>query len=564
MAKVKISGIWSGTVEVELDTWTITMLREEVAKQSNYNPNSINFIYAGKILTNGDGQHNLTQLGIKNNAKILATRICVEEGKAIKEEIMAEEERAERLTRVNKSFEGKKKGVVGDGVGFANNDVREAATALAERHADGSLPTQDLNVPLHHHTPQLASGTDQRAIITALMLDANAKHLIKRGMYKEALEVLSIGKEAFSLCDPMAIELINNIPILQINIVWCYFMLQDISSLSEAGERLQMAREGLERAHGNNALRGYYTELALRMRLELLEGVVAYYSGQLDKARAALLSAREKFEKLQVSDEALSLLMSMGFTESDAKRALRMSSQNVGAALDFLIEDRQKKERKQQEEAQRGKEIREQKAYGMTPLNRPVDLLRLNDLVSIGFEKEVAAEALRKNENDFERALDDLTHPETISALQMESRKRKMREEIQDSSIEILVMMGFERSRAVAALQPDRNIYLAMQRLMAEGLGDPNMLREFSASAGPGDIASSSSFSLPHIASVGNVKGPSIPSGELSADTAESDALADYDIEVNIEGEAITEYLSLVESAATGGGEDKQQNDSAQ
>lgn len=38
---------------------------------------------------------------------------------------------------------------------------------------------------------------------------------------------------------------------------------------------------------------------------------------------------------------------------------------------------------------------------------------------------------------------------------------------------------------------------------------------------------------------------------ELSADIAEADPLADYDIEVNIEGEAITEYLSLIESAGS-------------
>lgn len=40
---------------------------------------------------------------------------------------------------------------------------------------------------------------------------------------------------------------------------------------------------------------------------------------------------------------------------------------------------------------------------------------------------------------------------------------------------------------------------------------------------------------------------------ELSADIAKADALADYDIEVNVEGEAITEYLALVESAGSCG-----------
>lgn len=36
------------------------------------------------------------------------------------------------------------------------------------------------------------------------------------------------------------------------------------------------------------------------------------------------------------------------------------------------------------------------------------------------FEKKLAAEALRRNENDFQKALDDLTNPETNSAIQVD------------------------------------------------------------------------------------------------------------------------------------------------
>lgn len=35
------------------------------------------------------------------------------------------------------------------------------------------------------------------------------------------------------------------------------------------------------------------------------------------------------------------------------------------------------------------------------------------------FEKELAAEALRRNENDTQKALDDLTNPETNTAIQV-------------------------------------------------------------------------------------------------------------------------------------------------
>ena len=65
------------------------------------------------------------------------------------------------------------------------------------------------------------------------------------------------------------IQLIDNVPILQIDMVWCYFMLRDIRWLSDAGKRLEMARAGIERAHGKDSLRlrllqgGRYPELAL-------------------------------------------------------------------------------------------------------------------------------------------------------------------------------------------------------------------------------------------------------------------------------------------------------------
>lgn len=54
-------------------------------------------------------------------------------------------------------------------------------------------------------------------------------------------------------------------------------------------------------------------------------------------------SAREKFLKLQVPDESLSLVMSMGFKERNARRALHMTNHDVGRAVDFLIEEKAEK-----------------------------------------------------------------------------------------------------------------------------------------------------------------------------------------------------------------------------
>ncbi|KAI4335635.1 hypothetical protein L6164_014267 [Bauhinia variegata] len=551
MAKLKIAGTWAGAVEVDLDTWTISMLREEVAKRSNCVPESLNLICAGKILKDGDGQQNLNQLGIKNNARILASRVCVEEGKVLKQVMMAEEERSTRLAR-----------------------VKAAATALTKRHADGSLPVEDFNIELEDQNGKkvnLGSETDQRAVMMGLMLHANGKRLIRQGKYNDALEVLSIADDSFSLCDPKVIELIDNVPILQIDMVWCYFMIRDIRWLSVAGERLEMARTGIERAYGKDSFRlrllqgSRYPELALHLRLELLEGVVAYYSGRLDKSREALTSAKMKFFQLQVPDEALSFVTSMGFKEREAKRALRMNNQDVGAAVDFLVEEKAKKIQKREEDIKRRNEIMEQKRYGVTPLKKAVDLQKLEELVSIGFEKELAAEALRRNENDTQKALDDLTNPETNSIIQVHiaSRKSKKWKQTTDA-IENFVHMGFERSRVVAAFRAGGNLDQVMRRLTAESSAGNDIV----SSAAPSDSASSPAPVPNDVGSdvldlIDDVEGPSEVSkaderdvemeDELSADIANGDALADYDIEVTTEGEAISEYLALLESAVGDG-----------
>lgn len=529
-------------LELELQVWTVSMLREEVAKRASCGPESINLIWSGKLLK--DENLKLIELGIKNNGKVLATRVCSDQGKSLKEEFMAEEERSSRLAR-----------------------VKAAAIALSKRHAAGSLPVEDFNIELEDQSGQkvhLGSETDQRAVMMGLMLHANAKQMIKKENYKDALEVLSMGEEAFSLCNPKVIELVDNVPILQIDMVWCYFMLRDIRWLSEAGIRLAKAREGIERSHGKDASRvrvlqnGRYPELALHLRLELLEGVVSFHSGQFEKSKKVLTSAQAKYFQLQVPDEALSLLMSMGYKERNAKRALRMSNQQIDLAIDFLVEEKAKKEKKREEDIQRRNEIMEQKRYGMTPLRKAVDLQSLHMLVSIGFEKELAAEALRRNENDTQKALDDLTNPETNSAIQLdiESRKRKRQRQANEAAIEELISMGFERSEVVTAVQAFGTKEQALNALLGTAKANPTA---------PDDSNVIPSGSMPDEASLGSWSEVGDAGGsssakkgeerdlemedELAEDLRNGDAFADYDMEVTKEGEAINEYLTLLASA---------------
>lgn len=50
--------------------------------------------------------------------------------------------------------------------------------------------------------------------------------------------------------------------------------------------------------------------------------------------------------------------MSMGFKEHDSKRALRMSNQDIGSAVDFLVEEKAKRARKREEDLKRKNDIK--------------------------------------------------------------------------------------------------------------------------------------------------------------------------------------------------------------
>ena len=55
------------------------------------------------------------------------------------------------------------------------------------------------------------------------------------------------------------------------------------------------------------------------VRLEMLEGVAAFYSGNKVLARAKLKSSEQRWQQLQVSDGHLAELMSMGFKSHEVR-----------------------------------------------------------------------------------------------------------------------------------------------------------------------------------------------------------------------------------------------------
>lgn len=62
------------------------------------------------------------------------------------------------------------------------------------------------------------------------------------------------------------------------------------------------------------------------MRLELLEGIAAFLSGQKEAARRLLQAAKAKWQQLQVSDDSLAALVGLGFNPQEVATLTLQSS----------------------------------------------------------------------------------------------------------------------------------------------------------------------------------------------------------------------------------------------
>ncbi|KAL6844053.1 hypothetical protein ACP4OV_025726 [Aristida adscensionis] len=557
--RIRVVGAWAGALEVDLAGWTVPMLRAEVARRAGgAEPDRVGLIFGGRMLKD-DPPATLQQAGLRGNAKVLSTLASPDRGKEIAAQAAAakaEEEHAAKLVR-----------------------LWDAAKALSQRHTDGSFPEEDYNLDLEDQSGQkvmFGSVDDMKALKMALMLHQRAKTLMNKGMHKEALDVLIMAEEAFSLCDPKLIEKVDNVPMLQLDIVWCYFMLRDVSRLEVAGNRLEKARIGLEHSHGKDSTRfrvlqaGRQADLAIYVRLELLEGVVAYHTGHSEKARQSLTSAQAKYLQLQVPEEAITMLMDMGYGARAAKRALKMTGYDIQSSVDLLCEEREKKARRIEEDRKTQREILEQMKYGKTPMNKAVDMRKLEGLTAIGFEKYLAAEALRINENDADKALDALTDPEQNCVLQSTIQARRSRSSRGSRA-------GSSSSRAAAsrtapAFNTSQASVNAVDGNASADSVDGNALQASDGNAPEGNDAQF----VDNGVAVNNgeaVNQDEVMSDEMAVSDEEAnpqvpiptrdvamehelanqltgDALDDYDIDVSNEGQAIAEYLSLLESAA--------------
>ncbi|GLC68053.1 hypothetical protein PLESTF_000639800 [Pleodorina starrii] len=396
---LKVTGALAGSVFVESLDSTIGSLRAEIARLMGGGA-TVKMIVGGRTLQ--DDSRSLREAGVNSTSRILVTRGGAPDAGAAA--INAGADRARRLEW-----------------------VRKAAEALAARDSRGLSDDYALDIENQSGSSVAVRPEDRRNLVLGLVLHDKAKATMKRGDYASALDELLLAEEALALCDPALTAGIDNLPLLLIDLVWAAYKLGDTRRLAVSRERLARARAGLVRAHGSGLERlrsltgsAFSPELATYLRLEVLEGLVGYYSGDPRAGvEASFRAAQTKWRRLQVSDEALALLQGMGYDLKESRRGLRLSGGDVTAAVDFIQEQR----KTEAERKARRKRVHdwnyERVQYGKSSSGHYVDPDQLDRLEGLGYERRLAAEALRRNENRGQNALDELSHPERRRALQL-------------------------------------------------------------------------------------------------------------------------------------------------
>mmetsp|Transcript_25215 Transcript_25215/g.70529 ORF Transcript_25215/g.70529 Transcript_25215/m.70529 type:complete len:486 (-) Transcript_25215:232-1689(-) len=365
--------------------------------------------------------------------------------------------------------------------------IRRSTEAMAARELSTSSSVALQLESQNGKAVQVGSPEERKALISALILAEKGHATMQKGDYSHAAQELLLAEENFDKCDldKMGISNIDNKAMLLIDLVWCWFKLQDRSYLASAAKRLQEARQTLAKSHGQNfermrVLHGdFRPELATYVRLELLEGVGLFYQGNMPAALAKLSAAREKWRSLSVSDEGLAQLTGMGFTAKEACRALRFCSGDVERAVECVMKQRQAKEDAVKRAEKHRRRQKEQISYGKTQSGKLVDMDRLEFMVGSGHDRKLAAEALRQTENDQWAALDILTNELTFYHLQTEVAMRASKKQcrnkhpashaqVSSGKLAELMGMGFGHTEAEQALRNSgNNVAEAAEALLA-------------------------------------------------------------------------------------------------
>ncbi|CAM4724286.1 hypothetical protein PO909_017563 [Leuciscus waleckii] len=418
-----------------------------------------NLILSGKKLSPG---MRLDEQNVKNNSKVMVLNVTSDEAKsAMLEEEEKKRSQDEGVQRTQKGFE-----------------------ILSER--DGSedpTTTPFLEIADQKGNPLQIPNEERKALILAMGFHEKGRSLMKRRDHSAALCHLLLADEQFNKCNSALLNTVDNYAVLQLDIVWCYQALEQLDCLNNARQRLSRAEECFQKCYGEEKSRLKHIkghtggEDVLFLRLYLLQSVLAYHEGNKNQASYKLKEVERLFGQLCLDPDKITQLMSLGFSEQDARLGLRACRGDLSEAVLHITQ--RKKERKEMKEREREKRRRR--------------LQDINTLVELSFSKRDAARALHQARGDVDKAYNILldgaeaqTQTQTQTQTQSSDRQTKLDQ---------LVSYGFQLDIADSVLRlMGDDLVLATQVLLDnQGVVPPDLLSPSPPSSSSEEPSTSSS-----------------------------------------------------------------------